>query len=146
MDQSKRTYRDIKTFILVAVVLQNHPTRTIPITLEYAISRVLKGCRKADDDFNDEISRVNIENASTDEKGRNLASGAHPGQLVYTKEALLKRNAEERELLDTEVEVGIYMAKPIKDPKSERIIPFPLTAAERDAFEGFVIPEMPEPE
>ena len=131
METAKRSIRDILHFISVATAWQQRPSPNSQ--LKYAIGRVLKSAQKVNEDYIEQLTELNVKHASMDEKG-NILTGAGDS-FIFKKDDLNTRNRENRALLDSEVEVGIYFAKAFAELK-----PF-----EEAAFSGFVIPEMVEP-
>lgn len=103
-------------------------------SFRYAIMRVLKAAKKVDEDREERLTEINIEGASSDKEGNILTDST--GQPIFNKEASKKRNIEIREILNKEVEVGVYFAKQYPDD---------LTDFQISAFAGFVIAEIQEP-
>jgi hypothetical protein len=137
MKQETRSIRDIGNFINVARAWQQkNPKGDELAQLRYAVSKVLKSCIMTNARYEDKINWINIKHGSIDEK-KNLLTDPN-GKIIFTQENLGKRNAEVLEAQEGDAEVGIYFATNI--PVGV------LTVIEEDAFAGFVIPEMQEPE
>lgn len=137
MDKATRTYRDIIRFIEAATEWQRSTTKKdSPMTgFRYAIGRVLKSTAGDLEDYNGHVADYNIDASSVDEKGNIINDGQ--GGAASTKDAVKCRNRKIRQLKDTEVEIGVYIAK---------VVPDDLTPFQLQAFEGFVIPETKDPE
>lgn len=141
MAKTKKTNADIGRFIQIATYWQQQPGPQ-EIRLEYAIQWTLKSCRKASENAANESNRLDIEHALTDEKGLRLLT-QHNGVLSYDKAGMHALNTAKNELINTEVEIDVYFAKPTMF--ENKVVPFNLNPFQREAFAGFVIPEMKEP-
>lgn len=137
MDQIKRTYRDITHFIQVAEAWQLRASKQSSAWdgFKYGVSRVLKSMIKAREDFNERQAEININCAKEGPNGEVLSDSR--GGPIFTKEMSKHRNSETRKLMEEEVSVGCYFPKRIPDD---------LTPFQIDAFEGFLIQEIKEPQ
>lgn len=135
MDTAKRSYRDIINFVNMATVWQQQPANKTGLSgFSYAISRAIKFATKVVEDFNEKQLEINIDTAAKDEKGY-ILNDSH-GQTIFSATGSKERNSRNRELLDTEVEVGVFYAQMIPDDLTQFYI---------QAFEGFVIRERSAP-
>lgn len=100
----------------------------------YAVSRVLKGMAKIVEDYNEDMTGINIKCAATDDNDC-IAQDAR-GETMFTKEGSIRRNKLARDLRDKEVAAPFYISDSF---------PSDLTPFQVDAFEGFVIADRKEP-
>lgn len=104
--------------------------------LRYAVHRVMKGAVRFAEDYNDLIADINIDCASIDKDG-NIVNDPGTKNPAYTQENSKKRNQKIKELLESKIQVFVYFARGVNLQTVE--------PSDLQAFEGFVIEEIPEP-
>ncbi len=95
--------------------------------MSYAIKKIGKRLKTIFEDYNEAINELGINNCSVDEK-QNIIKDAK-GELVFTKENLIKKNKESKAFLNTQVEIEPYICTEIPE----------LTEEEKEVFEGILI-------
>lgn len=102
--------------------------------LSYAIKRVFKHLDKVQSEIDELTEEARINNCSTDELGNVLRDDK--GMYKFTKEGLKNLSKEIKKIRNMEFEVEPYFAP-------SEFVEF-LNDEQKDAFAGFVIPEMTE--
>ena len=95
--------------------------------MSYAIKKIGKRLKTIFEYYNEKINEIGINNCSVDDK-QNIIKD-EKGELVFTKENLIKKNKESKALLSTEVEIEPYICTEIPE----------LTEEEKEVFEGILI-------
>ncbi len=102
--------------------------------LGYAVQKMLSRFKKTHKRYQARVEETQIDNCMTDEKGRILKD--ERGSLEFTKEGILKRNAEIQALGEQEIEFEPHIACELPKKENSEI---DLSFAELEAFEGFVL-------
>lgn len=97
--------------------------------LRYGIKKVLKQCQALYASYLEQLEDLDIEHCSVGKDDVILKD--ERGQLVFTKDGLRKRNAARKQLFEAPVTVTPHLVQ---------VVPEGLTEAEREAFQGFVLP------
>lgn len=129
---SQKSYRAIATFVGAAGSwLENHTTES---KFRYAVKKVLKQASARWDEHNEKQQDLAIEHCLTDKDGsvRYVDNDPRKGH-EYSKEGLRKLIASRKALSESLVDVTPFMAKDV---------PQDLVEAQREAFAGFVLPEL----
>ena len=129
-----KTFQDILVFFNAAGPwLEKHKADS---KFAYAVKKVHKQCKARWDSYSEQVEDIDIEHCAVDEKTGVILKDERAG-LQFTKEGIKKRNAARRALFLSDAGVTPFLGK---NPPAD------LTDAERDAFAGFVLPELDEDE
>lgn len=128
METITRTYQEIGEFSDAGRrYLQSNPQEN---KLRYAINRTLKSVGRVMQDYRDKVDEINIKHCLAADDGKGEILRDERGQYKFTKEGMLKRNAEVAKLTHTDVKLEVHFVTEL--PKE-------LSISDRDAFLGFVI-------
>lgn len=133
---SQKSYRQIATFIgATGFWLENHAAES---KFRYAIKRVQKQAAVRWEEHNEMANDLSIEHCLTDKDGAVKYVDNDPRKgYEYTKEGLRKLTTARKALFESLVEVTPFMGKDV---------PQDLNDAQREAFAGFVLPELTDDE
>lgn len=130
MEQIKQTYQEIGEFLDAGRrYLEQHPEDS---KLRYAVNRTVKSATRLMTDYRDKVDEINIKHCLAADDGKGEILRDDRGQYKFTKEGMLKRNAEVSALVRSEVSFDVHFATDL--PKD-------LSQADRDSFLGVVIRE-----
>ena len=129
---AQKTYRDLLTFRQYAGSwLASHKE---PSKFRYGVKKIFDATKTLHEQYDEQLQDLSIEHCT--EKDGVIATNAGGG-FQFSKENLRKRNAATKELSKKLVDVPSYMAK--EPPKD-------LSDDEREAFAGFVLPDLADEE
>lgn len=128
-----KTNRDLVAFLNAAQPwLVAHPEDR---KFRYALKKVTKQAERLWATYTEQAEDLDIEHCATGKDGVILKDDR--GQLSFTKEGLRKRNAARKTLFEADAGVVAFLAAEV---------PAELTESEREAFAGFVLPDVAETE
>jgi hypothetical protein len=81
-------------------------------------------------DYRDKVDEINIKHCLAADDGKGEILRDDRGQYKFTKEGMLKRNAEIAKLMHSEIPLEVHFATQLPDD---------LAISDRDSFLGFVI-------
>lgn len=133
---SQKSYRQIAAFIGAAGSwLENHTGES---KFRYAVKKVQKQAAVRWEDHNELANDLSIEHCLTDKDGAVKYVDNDPRKgYDYSKEGLRKLTTSRKALFESLVDVTPFMAKDV---------PQDLNDAQREAFAGFVLPELADDE
>lgn len=135
METIKLTYQEIGEFVDAGRrYIEQHQEDS---KLRYAINRTLKSATRIMTDYRDKVDEINIKHCLAADEGKGEILRDDRGQYKFTKEGMLKRNADVGALVRTEVPFEVHFATDL--PKD-------LSQADQDSFSGIVIRENDEEE
>lgn len=128
-----KTYRDLIAFLSAAQPwLAAHPEDR---KFRYALRKVTKQAEKLWATYTEQTEDLDIEHCAVGKDGVILKD--ERGQFSFTKDGLRKRNAARKALFESAAGVVAFLATDV---------PADLSEAEREAFAGFVLPDVIEVE
>jgi hypothetical protein len=123
------TYRDLVAFLNAAQPwLVAHPEDR---KFRYALRKMVKQAERLWASYTEQSEDLDIEHCAVDKDG--VIRKDERGQVAFTKEGLRKRNAARKALFEADAGVVPFLATDV---------PAELTEAEREAFAGFVLPDV----
>lgn len=139
--KNERTHAEVFTFTNAAqrwLVDHAKELKAGETKFSYALRKVLKACSRIVEAYQEKIEELNIDHCETDDNDVIIKSGPKEDNgYVFTKDGRRKRDAARKKLFETSVAVEPHVVQDVPDD---------LTYEQREAFAGFILPEMPEEE
>lgn len=130
METIQKTFQEILEFSGYAnKYLKDHPGDN---KFRYALLRTVKFTNRVAITFNDRRDAINIKYCLAADDGKGEILRDERGDYRFTKDAMLKRNADLSSLLKEETELQVHYATEL---------PEGLSQIDKDNFTGFVIKE-----
>lgn len=134
MTKIKRTYKQLFEFAAIANAYgKKNEGKENKLTA--AIKSIAKELKRVNEDYQEELSEIQLNNCSVDEKTQCILTD-DKGNYQFTKDAQRKVIKEKKELDNKIVEVNQRIAVGAEDLITS------LTDYERESFEGLVITEV----
>lgn len=133
---AQKTYQQVHQFFAVANAWLTSPRGVKDSKFRYAVRKVFKAADALVARYQEELEELGIEHCLTDEKQAILRDDH--GGFKFTKDGQRKYLAGRRKLFESSVEIAPHIVV--------GNVPDNLTDVEREAFAGFVLPELTDDE